>query len=422
MLYRVLLFQKIHPKHGLIFLISGAVMAFFSFFCEIARPLPAYAWELSPRTHTWKMYERFYNIHIRSEWAGQLEEYYRQFTESTGFQPIFLLIAIILLLILAIQLKHLKRIRKEARPTQKERGIQIYQTGLPSPFSFRNNVFIPADLPEKYQPHVLAHEIGHAQNHHFSELLWVQLMLCTQWYNPFFWLLLHEIRLLQEFQADTEALASNLDRREYQLSLIEMTTGQENLLSFKAYFAQSSIKQRIRFMNTHIISKVSLPRMLAALIAIGIVSLITIGCQPEIQTEKPIDNSTPEHPLYGTWIRKAAIAEGESGPVASMNMYYKIFGNNTALLLQYDYGGAKSISARFMGRTIDFTYVNDTLVREDGKDIHIKLIDKSHFSLTWERHTTNIYDEPITDTVTELWERAETPKGILNVTQFRPEQ
>lgn len=417
LLYRVLLFQKCRPKHGIVFLMAGATLAFLSFFCELARPLLFVRCNMVNNEPEWIFYERLYTISITSDMAFRLQEAYLRLTEWTGIQPIYLSIIAVLLAVIGVQLFRILRIHQQAHLRSEDKEVRIYQTRLSSPFSFGKSVFLPEQLDEQRQSYVLSHEMSHVRHHHLNALLFVQLMLCTQWYNPFFWILLYEIKLSQEFEADRDALSSHPDRQNYQLCLVEMATNHRDLLSVKHHFANYSLKQRIISMNNPTFFNASRKRLFIVLSAVLAIVLIIVSHQPDILTRQMEAADIPQHPLYGTWKRINATVKADTLQNMQFDAhYYKIIHNNRALLLELLQYNPNTKDIQLHGRTISFQYVCDTLIQENGETYRIERVDDDHFSLTWYQEYVSPTNE-ITQhrTIIELWERTELPQPLKEI-------
>jgi TonB family protein len=96
-----------------------------------------------------------------------------------------------------------RRLPREARP-----GYVLAYTGgrLPAS-SFGRVVFWDetADLPPAEAAAVLAHELAHVQQHHTTDVLWLEAWRAVLWLNPFAHLLLPALRLTHELLADAAA-------------------------------------------------------------------------------------------------------------------------------------------------------------------------------------------------------------------------
>ncbi|MBL1552573.1 hypothetical protein ELC66_28580, partial [Klebsiella pneumoniae] len=55
-------------------------------------------------------------------------------------------------------------------------------------------------------PALLAHEYEHIRRFHTIDLIFAELYLILQWFNPMAWLLRKELKLVHEFEADSYAM------------------------------------------------------------------------------------------------------------------------------------------------------------------------------------------------------------------------
>ena len=113
------------------------------------------------------------------------------------------------------------------------------------PFSWMNFIVISDTEKGFARKASLRHEFAHIRHMHSVDLIF--LLACTV-LNPVCWLVLQEIKIVHEFQADDEVInRQGIDGRDYQRLLIMRTVGAE------AYALASSfnlnIKQRIIMMN-----------------------------------------------------------------------------------------------------------------------------------------------------------------------------
>lgn len=94
---------------------------------------------------------------------------------------------------------------------------------------------------------IVAHELGHIRHRHTLDLIFSEVCLVFQWFNPAIWLMRRELQNIHEYQADEEVINGGIDARHYQLLLIEKATG-TRLQSITCGLHQSSIKKRITMM------------------------------------------------------------------------------------------------------------------------------------------------------------------------------
>ena len=144
-----------------------------------------------------------------------------------------------------------------------------------SPFSFFKTIFIP---PVDYSPemlhHIICHEKAHVAQGHTCDILLGEIALVIGWFNPFVWLLRNEIRLYTEQLADAAAIKAATSAREYQLHLLQATTGSKHPLG--PAFGKQSLPARIKMLNRN-----TSPcyRKLYYIIALPLAALLIMGAQ-----------------------------------------------------------------------------------------------------------------------------------------------
>ncbi|MBP5679661.1 MAG: TonB family protein [Bacteroidales bacterium] len=122
----------------------------------------------------------------------------------------------------------------------------VHHNGI-SPFSWMNYIVVSEDDLRANGSTVIAHEMGHIRHRHTLDLLFTEVCLVLQWFNPAIWLMRRELQAIHEYQADEDVINGGIDARQYQLLLIEKATG-ARLQSITCSLHQSSIKKRITMM------------------------------------------------------------------------------------------------------------------------------------------------------------------------------
>ncbi|MCR4829761.1 MAG: M56 family metallopeptidase [Bacteroidales bacterium] len=94
-----------------------------------------------------------------------------------------------------------------------------------APYSFFNHIVIGSHgYSEEEMQCMLAHEMGHVRRRHSFDVLLMRLMCCATWFNPFSWLMLRELKVVQECQADNDVLSA-FTVQDYCRLLYRQTTG-----------------------------------------------------------------------------------------------------------------------------------------------------------------------------------------------------
>jgi len=138
-----------------------------------------------------------------------------------------------------------------SRPVIKDGRFRIVEvTGDKAPCSFGNNIFIN---PEKYDwvtyNQVLLHEKIHIEQKHTLDLLFAEIVLIFQWFNPFAWLWRKELESNLEFFTDNRLLQHDaVEKESYQMSLLKVAAPHFPL-SLTTNYNQSLLKKRLLMMN-----------------------------------------------------------------------------------------------------------------------------------------------------------------------------
>ena len=120
--------------------------------------------------------------------------------------------------------------------------LHIAEHDLPS-FSFMNHVVISRSDYDGH-PEILTHECAHAGYHHSADMLFMSLVCALQWFNPLVWMMLSELRMMHEYEADEAVLKQGIDATQYQLLLVRKAVGDSRFLIANS-FGHSKLKNRI---------------------------------------------------------------------------------------------------------------------------------------------------------------------------------
>lgn len=145
-----------------------------------------------------------------------------------------------------------------------------------APYSFFNQIVVGTrGLSDDELRCILAHESLHVNRYHTADIICARLLCCGAWFNPFAWLMLRELRAVQEFQADAASIGS-CGREGYLHLLYRQATG-TGYGHITNNFLSINIKKRIVMMNKTK-SRFGAWKALAALPVAAV--LLMAGCQP----------------------------------------------------------------------------------------------------------------------------------------------
>lgn len=114
-----------------------------------------------------------------------------------------------------------------------------------SPFSWGKYLVVsPADADNEL---IIEHELTHIRNHHSIDLLFAQLFIIFNWFNPVAYLMRRELSAVHEYDVDKQILRSGVDARAYQMLLIKKTVG-PGFQSIANSLNHSQLKNRLTMM------------------------------------------------------------------------------------------------------------------------------------------------------------------------------
>lgn len=188
----------------------------------------------------------------------------------------------------------------------------IEMTQDKAPFSFLNNIFInPTKYDWETYNQILEHEKIHVEERHTLDILFAELTIIFQWFNPFAWRYRQAIEGNLEFLTDSRMLQKGTDRTTYQLNLLKISTP-DYPLNITTNYNQSFLKKRIMMMEAKKSSMRSAWKylLLLPLFGLSIISLnavrpdFTTPYQQGITTQIDGENGDFEIPTNGDFQAK----------------------------------------------------------------------------------------------------------------------
>ncbi len=88
-------------------------------------------------------------------------------------------------------------------------------------YSFFNYAFFPN---ENVNSDIVRHEMSHIAHHHSADILFVELMMIIQWFNPFIYMYKRELQSLHEYMADRDMVANGIDKQNYMMLILQQCT------------------------------------------------------------------------------------------------------------------------------------------------------------------------------------------------------
>ncbi|MEO1021928.1 MAG: M56 family metallopeptidase [Bacteroidota bacterium] len=134
---------------------------------------------------------------------------------------------------------------------------------------------------QKLKRDLIIHEYVHKNQLHSVDIVFIELLCCFFWFNPFVYLFKHEIKSNHEFLADDIVLQSGISFKEYSEHLISYTFRGESP-GLASGFGFRSIKERLIMLGNRD-NKQPLPVRMAVLLAVVAFLTFNTAVTPAIQ-------------------------------------------------------------------------------------------------------------------------------------------
>ena len=127
---------------------------------------------------------------------------------------------------LLLQINSLKKLIEEGRKVTENNFTYIRSSINVQPFSFFNYIiYNPLNHNTKDLEFILAHEQVHANQKHSLDILFIEIILLLQWFNPIAWGYKNALKQNLEFLADAENEALKSNKKYYQYILLKQVIG-----------------------------------------------------------------------------------------------------------------------------------------------------------------------------------------------------
>lgn len=186
----------------------------------------------------------------------------------------------------------LQRMKRDSVLFRKLGSAEIYQWSGDLPFTFMNDIFLPAGLEEddpKYKM-VLRHEMYHVVSRHWMDKFWVNFQCILLWFFPPVYSIRSAVDELHELQAD-RAVTKDFSKKAYMLLLFQSALKTNTIgKPLTSPFISLTLKKRIKMISGKTKSAgLSVLITFLCFTAIGAVSLT--GCK-KMGIEDSTENRT----------------------------------------------------------------------------------------------------------------------------------
>jgi len=161
---------------------------------------------------------------------------------------IYLVVALVLLNKFIYQLLNLFFLFKRSKNYKGDAIIYCEHNQEVLPFSFFNILFINPGSNYHQLEQIIEHEKVHIRQWHSIDILLAEVFGIVTWINPLTVLLKRYNRLNLEYIADHEVLNTGIDKKQYQLSILQNSMN-PNAYPLTNLFSSSKIKLRIKMIN-----------------------------------------------------------------------------------------------------------------------------------------------------------------------------
>ena len=190
-------------------------------------------------------------------------------------------------------------------PKKKMSGYTAVFTGKEhGSYSFFNYAFFPN---ENVNPEIVRHEMSHIAHHHSADILFVELMMIIQWFNPFIYLYKRELQSLHEYMADRDVVATGIDKQNYMMLILQQCTAVD-FSNMSNNFSFLLTKKRIKMITQ---SKKTKGVVIKALLTLPLFALLLFAnCKSnENNTSEKNTVDAPEN--VGTQVAKATVSDDD---------------------------------------------------------------------------------------------------------------
>ena len=190
-------------------------------------------------------------------------------------------------------------------PKKKMPGYTAVFTGKEhGSYSFFNYAFFPN---ENVNAEIVRHEMSHIAHHHSADILFVELMMIIQWFNPFIYLYKRELQSLHEYMADRDVVATGIDKQNYMMLILQQCTAVD-FSNMSNNFSFLLTKKRIKMITQ---SKKTKGVVIKALLTIPLFALLLFANCKSNGNNTSEKNTVDAPENVGTQVAKATVSDDD---------------------------------------------------------------------------------------------------------------
>ena len=182
-------------------------------------------------------------------------------------------------------------------PKRKMSGCTAVFTGREQgSFSFFRYAIFPN---ENVDSDIMRHEMSHISHHHSWDILFAEVMMILQWFNPFIYLYKKELQSLHEYMADRDVVATGVDKKNYMMLILQQCTAVD-FSGMSNNFSLILTKKRIKMITRNEKAKGLWWRLLATLpvLVVLLIANTKVTAQEQQSEKKQINVEIGQFEIY----------------------------------------------------------------------------------------------------------------------------
>ncbi len=158
-------------------------------------------------------------------------------------------------------------------------------------FSAMGHVFINSRLNPEEAKEIIRHETNHIERHHFTDIIFIELVKTLQWFNPVIYMFNRSLRAVHEYQADECCIKAGITVINYQRILLNQLF-RSNLFTITNSFSNPTlIKKRMIMMTKKRSGSLANLKLIAILPVLAVLMLAFSTCS---ESSNPAGNMTED--------------------------------------------------------------------------------------------------------------------------------
>jgi TonB family protein len=173
---------------------------------------------------------------------------------------------------------------------KKKKGSNIirFQGLNTSGFSALGYVFISTRLSSEESQDILKHEQNHIDHYHFFDIIFIEIVKVSQWFNPFIHLFNRSLRAVHEYQADEGCLRTGVPVVSYQSLIMNQVFKSKVFTITNSFSNPTLIKKRMIMMTKKRSGMMANLKLLMVLPVIAVVMIAFSSCKGKTTSAKSI--------------------------------------------------------------------------------------------------------------------------------------